>query len=175
MAEINIATLAQEQLDHLVRQLEDSALEIATLTAERDSARQQSTVNAHAQPEEPIVISSGTPTQNDNVGQRSCVASDFAAHSMPGMERNRAATGTHGPREVHRLVEFAATSGNNDIMAPMPLKPQRPPCFDPSQCGGPTVQSCVFTMNVFFDGNYIESYVAKIRYAVSVLRGLAMD
>ncbi|CAI7934441.1 unnamed protein product [Closterium sp. NIES-54] len=69
MAELNVATLTQEQLDRLVRQLEESALEIATLTAERDSARQQSTMNAPAQSEEPIIISSGTPTQNDSVGQ----------------------------------------------------------------------------------------------------------
>ncbi|CAI7816843.1 unnamed protein product, partial [Closterium sp. NIES-54] len=180
MAEINLATLTQEQLDRLVRQLEDSALEIATLTAERDSARQQSTVNAPAPThapedapalsEEPIVISSDTPTQNDSVGLRS-----GAAHSMPGMERNRAATGTHGPREVCRHVEFTTTSGNNNIMAPMPLKPQRPPCFDPSQSGGPTVQSWVFMMNIFFDTNYVESDAAKIRYAVSLLRGPAMD
>ncbi|CAI7778837.1 unnamed protein product [Closterium sp. NIES-53] len=72
-------------------------------------------------------------------------------------------------------MEFAATSGNNDIMASMPLKPQRPPCFDPSQRGGLTVQSWVFTINVFFDANYVESDAAKIRYAVSLLRGPAMD
>ncbi|CAI7870733.1 unnamed protein product [Closterium sp. NIES-53] len=155
MAENNLATLTQEQLDRLVRQLEDSALKIATLTAERDSAHQQLT--------------------KDSVGQRSGVASDGAAHSMLGMERNRAATGTQGPRKVRQHVEFAATSGNNDIMAPMPLKPQRPPCFDPSQRGGPTVQSWVFTMNVFFDANYVESDAEKICYAVSLLRGLAMD
>ncbi|CAI7914415.1 unnamed protein product, partial [Closterium sp. NIES-53] len=181
MAEINLATLKQERLDRLVRQLKDSALEIATLTAERDSARQQSTVNATtptnapAQSEEPIVISSGTPTQNDIVGQRSGVASDGAAHSMPGMERNRAPSSPRESREARRHVEFAATSGNHNIMAPMPLKPQRPPYFDPSQCGGPTVQSWVFTMNVFFDVNYIESDAAKIRYAVSLLRDPAMD
>ncbi|CAI7916023.1 unnamed protein product [Closterium sp. NIES-54] len=70
MAEINLATLTQEQLDRLVRQLEDSVLEIATLMAERDSARLQSMVNAPApthapaQSEEPIVISSGTPMSN---------------------------------------------------------------------------------------------------------------
>ncbi|CAI7886418.1 unnamed protein product [Closterium sp. NIES-54] len=46
---------------------------------------------------------------------------------MPSMKRNKAATGTQGPREVRRHVEFAATSGNNDIMALMPLKPQRSP------------------------------------------------
>ncbi|CAI7887511.1 unnamed protein product [Closterium sp. NIES-53] len=181
MAEINIATLTQEQLDHLVHQLEDSALEIATLTAKRDSARQQSTVNAPAptnapaQSEEPIVISSSIPTHNDSVGQRSSVASDGTAPSMPGMEKKRAAPSPREPREARRHVEFAATSGEHGIMAPMPLKPQCPPCFDPSQRGGPTVQSWVFTMNVFFDANYVESDAAKIRYAVSLLRGPAMD
>ncbi|CAI7759043.1 unnamed protein product [Closterium sp. NIES-53] len=181
MAELNVATLTQEQLDRLMRQLEESALEIATLTAERDSARQQSTVNAPppthtlAHSEEPIVISSGTPTENDNVGQRSGAASEGAAHLMPGMERHRTALGPREPRESHRHVEFAVTSGEYAVTAPMPLKPQRPPCFDPSQRGGPTVQSWVFMMNVFFDANYVESDVAKIRYAVLLLRGPAMD
>ncbi|CAI7886296.1 unnamed protein product [Closterium sp. NIES-54] len=164
-----------------MRQLEESALEIATLTAERDSARQQSTVNAPApthalaHSEEPIIISSGTPTQNDSVGRRSGVASEDAAQSMPGMERNRVTPRPREPREARWHVEFAATSGEYAITAPMPLKPQRPPCFDPSQRGGPTVQSWVFTMNVFFDANCVESDAAKIRYAVSLLRGPAMD
>ncbi|CAI7733061.1 unnamed protein product [Closterium sp. NIES-54] len=57
----------------------------------------------------------------------------------------------------------------------MSLKPQCPPCFDPSQRGGSTVQSWVFMMNVFFDANYVESDSANIRYAVSLLRGPAMD
>ncbi|CAI7798179.1 unnamed protein product [Closterium sp. NIES-53] len=140
MAEITLATLTQAQLDRLVRQLEDSALEITTFTAERDSARHEG-----------------------------------AAHSMPGMERNRAAPSPREPREARWHVEFAATSGEYAVTAPMPLKPQRPPCFDPSQRGDPTVQSWVFTMNVFFDANYVESDAAKIRYAVSLLRGLAMD
>ncbi|CAI7784113.1 unnamed protein product [Closterium sp. NIES-53] len=181
MAEITLATLTQAQLDRLVRQLKDSALEVAKLTAERDSARQQSTenapapTNAPAQSEEPIIISSGTPTQNDSVGQRSGVASDGVTQSMPGMERNRAVASPCEPLEARRHVELAATSGNHDIMAPMPLKPQRSPCFDPSQRGGPTVQSWVFTMNMFFDANCVESDVAKIRYAVSLLRGPAMD
>ncbi|CAI7782074.1 unnamed protein product [Closterium sp. NIES-53] len=181
MAELNVATLKQEQLDRLMHQLEESALEIATLTAECDSARQQSTVNApaptnaSAHSEEPVVISSGTPTHNDSVGQHSGAASEGAAHSMPGMERNRTTPSPREPREARRHVEFATTSGKYAIMAPMPLKPQRPPCFDPSQRGGPAVQSWVFTMNVFFDANYVESGAAKIRYAVSLLRGPAMD
>ncbi|CAI7775783.1 unnamed protein product [Closterium sp. NIES-53] len=115
------------------------------------------------------------PTPNDSVGQRSGVASEGAAHSMSGMERNRVTPSPQEPREAHRHVEFAATSGEYAIMAPMPLKSQRPPCFDLSQRGGPTVQSWIFTMNVFFDENYDESDAPKIRYAVSLLRGPAMD
>ncbi|CAI7747103.1 unnamed protein product [Closterium sp. NIES-53] len=181
MVELNVATLTHEQLDRLMRQLEESALEIATLTAERDSARQQSTVNAPApthapaHSEEPIVISSGTPTQNDSVGQCSGAASEGAAHSMPGMERNRTAPSPREPRKSYRHVEFVATSGEYAITAPMPLKPQRPPCFDPSQRGGPTIHSWVFTMNVFFDANYVKLDATKICYAASLLRGPAMD
>ncbi|CAI7857381.1 unnamed protein product [Closterium sp. NIES-54] len=175
MAELNFATLTHEQLDRLVRQLEESALEIATLTAERDSARQQSTVNAPAQSEEPIIIPSGTPTQYDSVGQRSGTASESAAHSMPRMERNRVTPSPREPRKARRHMEFAATSGEYAVTAPMPLKPQHPPCFDPSQRGGPTVQSWVFTINVFFYANYVDSDIAKIRYTVSLLRGPAMD
>ncbi|CAI7905517.1 unnamed protein product [Closterium sp. NIES-54] len=44
-----------------------------------------------------------------------------------------------------------------------------------SQRGGPTIQSWVFTMNVFFDANYVESDAAKIRYAFSLPRDPAMD
>ncbi|CAI7781718.1 unnamed protein product [Closterium sp. NIES-54] len=109
------------------------------------------------------------------MGQRSGVASEGATHSMPGMERNRAAPSPQEPREARRHVEFAATSGEYAVTAPMPLKPQRPPCFDPRQSGGPTVQLWVFTMNVFFDANYVDSDASKIRYAVSLLRGPAMD
>ncbi|CAI7735446.1 unnamed protein product, partial [Closterium sp. NIES-54] len=181
MAELNVATLTQEQLDRLMRQLKESALEIATLTAERDSTHQQSTVNAPApthapaHSEEPIVISSNTLTQHDSVGQCSGTASEGAAHLMPGMERVRAAPSPREPCESHRHWDFAASSGKYAVTAPMPLKPQRPPGFDPSQRGGLTVQSWVFTMNVFFDANYVESDAAKIRYAVSLLRGPAMD
>ncbi|CAI7884249.1 unnamed protein product [Closterium sp. NIES-54] len=61
------------------------------------------------------------------------------------------------------------------LPSPMPLKPQRPPCFDPSQRGGPTVHAWLFTLNVFFYANYVSEDTAKIRYAVLLLRGPAMD
>ncbi|CAI7825142.1 unnamed protein product [Closterium sp. NIES-54] len=183
MAEFNLSTLTQERLDQLVCQLEESTLEIATLMAERDSARQQSTANAptpapanaHAQSEGPIIISSGTPSQHDIVGQRSGAASDGAAQSMTGIERARTTSRVNVPRESRRHVGFATPAGNDDISESMPLKPQRPPCFDPSQRGGLTVQSWVFTMNVFLYANYVTSDAAKIRYAVSLLWGPAMD
>ncbi|CAI7825992.1 unnamed protein product [Closterium sp. NIES-54] len=72
-------------------------------------------------------------------------------------------------------VEYAAHQLNLWPRVSLTGLPQRPPYFDPSQRGGPTVQSWVFTMNVFFDVNYIESDAAKICYAVSLLRGPAMD
>ncbi|CAI7762843.1 unnamed protein product [Closterium sp. NIES-54] len=104
------------------------------------------------------------------------LAAPTRAEGLMGSRKNRrAAPSPREPREARRHVEFATTSGEYAVTAPMPLKPQRAPCFDPSQRGGPTVQSWVFTMNVVFDANYIESDAAKIRYAVSLLRGPTMD
>ncbi|CAI7761096.1 unnamed protein product [Closterium sp. NIES-54] len=60
-------------------------------------------------------------------------------------------------------------------LSPMPLKPQLPPCFDSIQRGGPTVQAWLFTLSVSFYANYVSEDTAKIRYAVSLLRGPAMD
>ncbi|CAI7927938.1 unnamed protein product [Closterium sp. NIES-54] len=61
------------------------------------------------------------------------------------------------------------------LPSPMPLKLQRPPCFDTSPRGGPTVQAWLFTLNAFFYANYVSEDTAKICYAVSLLRGPAMD
>ncbi|CAI7780366.1 unnamed protein product [Closterium sp. NIES-53] len=66
-------------------------------------------------------------------------------------------------------------AGESTLQSQVPLKPQRPPCIYPSQQGGPTVQAWLFTLNVFFDANYVSGDTAKIRYAVSLLRGSAMD
>ncbi|CAI7890176.1 unnamed protein product [Closterium sp. NIES-54] len=70
---------------------------------------------------------------------------------------------------------ISAPTNDSTLPSPMPLKPQRLPCFDPSQRGGPTVQAWLFTLNVFFYANYVSGDTAKIRYAVSLLRGSAMD
>ncbi|CAI7876438.1 unnamed protein product [Closterium sp. NIES-53] len=72
-------------------------------------------------------------------------------------------------------VTISMPTGKSALPSPMLLKPQRPPCFDPSQRGGPTVQAWLFTINVFFDANYVSEDTAKIRYTVSLLRGPAMD
>ncbi|CAI7793869.1 unnamed protein product [Closterium sp. NIES-54] len=162
-----------------MRQLQEPSLEIATLTAERDSALQQSSpnapTNAPAMSEEPIIISFGTPSQHDSMGERSGAISDGAAQSIPGMERAREMPGTNTPREACRHISIAAPVGSHEIGVPMPLKPHRPPSFNPSQCGGPAVQSWIFTMNVFFYAIYVTSDTTKIRYAVSLLRGPAVD
>ncbi|CAI7905872.1 unnamed protein product [Closterium sp. NIES-53] len=72
-------------------------------------------------------------------------------------------------------VTISMPTDESALPSPMPLKLQRLPCFDPSQRGGPTVQAWLFTMNVFFDANYVSKNSAKIRYAVSLLRGPTMD
>ncbi|CAI7920847.1 unnamed protein product [Closterium sp. NIES-54] len=72
-------------------------------------------------------------------------------------------------------ITISVPTGDSALPLPMPLKPQRLPCFDPSQWGGPTVHAWLFTMNVFFDANYVSKDTTKIRYAVSLLRGPAMD
>ncbi|CAI7796626.1 unnamed protein product [Closterium sp. NIES-53] len=70
---------------------------------------------------------------------------------------------------------YGVPTDESTLQSRMLLKPQRPPRFDLSQRGGPTVQVWLFTMNVFFDANYFSRDTAKIRYAVSLLRGPAMD
>ncbi|CAI7907898.1 unnamed protein product [Closterium sp. NIES-54] len=70
---------------------------------------------------------------------------------------------------------ISVPADESTLSSPMPLKPQHPPCFDPSQRGGHTVQAWLFTLNVFFYANYVSEDTAKIRYAVSMLRGPAMD
>ncbi|CAI7737176.1 unnamed protein product [Closterium sp. NIES-54] len=66
-------------------------------------------------------------------------------------------------------ITISVPTGESALPSSMPLKPQRPPFFDPSQRGGPTVQAWLFTMNVFFDANYVSEDSAKIRYAESLL------
>ncbi|CAI7839277.1 unnamed protein product, partial [Closterium sp. NIES-54] len=80
-----------------MRQLQEFVFEIANLTAEHGSARQQSTANAPAQSlaptEEPITVTSREPSASchDSVGQRSAAASDGATQTMPSVDRTREA------------------------------------------------------------------------------------
>ncbi|CAI7810198.1 unnamed protein product [Closterium sp. NIES-54] len=111
-------------------------------------------------------------SQHGSVGNPTSAASD-------GVIRNDDHNTTH-PEETNAAksqprVTISVLAGESPLPSPVPLKPQRPPCFDPSQRGGPTVQAWLFTLNVFFDANYVSEDTAKIRYAVSLLRGPAMD
>ncbi|CAI7881269.1 unnamed protein product [Closterium sp. NIES-54] len=44
-------------------------------------------------------------------------------------------------------ITISVPIGESALPSPMPLKLQRPPCFNPSQWGGPTVQEWLFTMD----------------------------
>ncbi|CAI7769709.1 unnamed protein product [Closterium sp. NIES-53] len=114
-------------------------------------------------------------SQHGSVGKPASAANDGVVrndedddHSSTHPEETNAAKSQ--PR-----VTISVPAGESTLPSPVALKPQRPPCFDSSQRGGPTVQAWLFTLNVFFDANYVSEDTAKIRYAVSLLRGPAMD
>ncbi|CAI7916823.1 unnamed protein product [Closterium sp. NIES-54] len=105
-------------------------------------------------------------SQHGSVGQPSSATSDGGARNGGGDDHGT----THpGATNAARSQPHVAISVPNDDSA-LPS-----PCFDPSQRGGPTVQAWLFTINVFFDANYVTVDAAKIRYAVPLLRGPTMD
>ncbi|CAI7856741.1 unnamed protein product [Closterium sp. NIES-54] len=172
MAEhIDVTSLTQERLNELLQQQHESFEEIAALMAERTSLQndvaraqqaQSQTQGTHGQP-------AHQASQHGSVGQPSSAASDGVARN-DGDDDN----GTTHPRATNAArsqpcVTISMPIGESALPSPMPLKPQRPPCSDPSQRGGPTIQAWLFTMNVFFDANYVSEDSAKIRYAVSLV------
>ncbi|CAI7767435.1 unnamed protein product [Closterium sp. NIES-53] len=109
-------------------------------------------------------------SQHGSVGQPSSAAHDGIARNDGDDDHGATHPGaTNAARSQPRVTIFVPT-GESMMPSPMPLKPQRLPCFDPSQQGGPTVQEWLLKMNVFFDANYVSEDSAKIRYAVSLLR-----
>ncbi|CAI7778069.1 unnamed protein product [Closterium sp. NIES-53] len=114
-------------------------------------------------------IAALTASQHGSVGQPASAASDgVVRHNGDEDLGTTHPEATNAARSQPRVTISALPS-------PMPLKPQRPPCFDPSQRGGSTVQAWLFTLNVFFYANYVSEDTTKIRYAVSLLRGPAME
>ncbi|CAI7896553.1 unnamed protein product [Closterium sp. NIES-54] len=97
-------------------------------------------------------------SQHGSVGQPASAASDgVVCHDGDDDHGTTHPEATNVARSQPRVM-ISAPTNDSALPSPMSLKPQHPPCFDPSQRGGPTVQD-----------------TAKIRYAVSLLRGPAMD
>ncbi|CAI7791682.1 unnamed protein product [Closterium sp. NIES-53] len=169
MAEhIDVTTLTQDRLNELLRQLHESSEEIAALTDERTSLQTRA---QQAQSQAPGTPGQPTPqaSQHGSVGQPASAVSDgVVRHDGDDDHGTTHPEATNVARSQPRVTISALPS-------PMPLKPQRPPCFDPSQWGGPPDQTWLFTLNVFFYANYVSDDTAKIRYAVSLLRGPIMD
>ncbi|CAI7835255.1 unnamed protein product [Closterium sp. NIES-53] len=178
MAEhIDVTSLTQERLNELLQQLRGNTEEIAALTTERTSMQndvaraqqtQSQTQGTHGQP-------ARRASQHGSVGQPSSAASDGVARNDGDNDHGATHPGATNAARSQPRVTISVPTGESALPSPMPLKPQCPPCFDPSQRGGPTVQAWLFTMNVFFDANYASEDSAKIRYAMSLLRGPAMD
>ncbi|CAI7918653.1 unnamed protein product [Closterium sp. NIES-54] len=123
----------------------------------------------------PAVVRAMVSKEHGSVGQPASVASDgVVRHDGDDEHDTTHPKATNAARSQHR-VSISAPTDDSALPSPMPLKAQRPPCFDPSQWGGPTVQAWLLTLNVFFDTNYVSEDTAKIHYAVSLLRGPAID
>ncbi|CAI7780901.1 unnamed protein product [Closterium sp. NIES-53] len=174
---IDVTTLTQDRLNELLRQLHESSEEIAALTAKRTSLQndvaraQQARSQAPGTPGQPAPQAS----QHGSVGQPASAASDGVVRHDGDDDHGTTHPEVTNVGRSQPRVTISAPTNDSALPSPMLLKPQRPPCFDPSQRGGPTVHEWLFTLNVFFYANYVSEDTAKIRYAVSLLRGPAMD
>ncbi|CAI7792897.1 unnamed protein product [Closterium sp. NIES-53] len=156
---IDATTLMQDRLNELLRQLHESFGEIAALMAKRMSLQ-----NDVARAQQALSQASGTLGQpaphashHGSVGQPASAASDgVVRHDGDDDHGTTHPEATNAARSQPR-VTISAPTNDSALPSPMPLKPQRPPCFDLSKWGGPPVQA------------------AKVRYAVPLLRGPAMD
>ncbi|CAI7858213.1 unnamed protein product [Closterium sp. NIES-53] len=110
-----------------------------------------------------------------SVGQSASTASDGVVRNNEDDDYGTTHPEATNAARSQTRVTISVPAGESTLPSPMPLKTQRPPCFDPTQRDGPTVRAWLFTLKVFFDANYVSKDTAKIRYAVSLLRGPAMD
>ncbi|CAI7754434.1 unnamed protein product [Closterium sp. NIES-54] len=178
MAEhIDVTTLTQGRLNELLRQLHESSGEIAALTAERTSLQNDVTRAHQAQSQAPGTPGQPAPqaSQHGSVGQPASAASDGVVRNDGDDDHGTTHPEATNAAKSQPRVTISVPADESILSLLMPLKQQRPPCFSPSQWGGPTIQAWLFTLNVFFDANYVSEDTAKIRYAVSLLRGPAMD
>ncbi|CAI7838648.1 unnamed protein product [Closterium sp. NIES-53] len=178
MAEhINVTALTQDCVNELLQQLRESSEEIAVLTAECTSLHNDVARAQQAQSQAPGTPGQPAPqtSQHGSVGQPASAASDGVVRNVGDDDHGTTHLEVSNAARIQPRVTISVPIGESTLPSPMPLKPQRPPCFDPSQRGGPTVQAWLFTLNVFFDAKYVLEDTVKIRYAVSLLRGPAMD
>ncbi|CAI7891383.1 unnamed protein product [Closterium sp. NIES-53] len=150
MAEhIDVTTLTQDRLNELLRQLHESSEEIAALTAERTSLQNDVARPQQAQSQAPRTPGQPAPqaSQHGSVGQPASTASDgIVRHDGDDDHSTTHPEATNAARSQPR-VTISAPTNDSALPSPMPLKPQRPPCFDPSQRSGPTVLAWLFTLN----------------------------
>ncbi|CAI7816375.1 unnamed protein product [Closterium sp. NIES-53] len=171
---LDVTNLTQDRLDELLRQLHENSEEIAALMAECTSLQNYLARAQSQAPGTPIQPAPQT-SQHGSVGQPASAASDgVVRHDGDDDHGTTHPEATNAARNQPR-VTISVPAGESALPSPMPLKPQRPPCFDPSQRRGPTVQAWLFTLNIFFDANYVSEDTTKIHCAVLLLRGPAMD
>ncbi|CAI7860521.1 unnamed protein product [Closterium sp. NIES-53] len=178
MAEhIDVTSLTLERLNELQQQLRESSEEIAALMAERTSLQNDVARAQQAHLQAPGILGQPAPqaSQYRSVGQPASTTSDGVVRNDRDDDHSTTHPEATNAAKSQPSVTIYVPAGESTLQTPMPLNPQCPPCFDLSQRGGPTIQAWLFTLNVFFDANYVSEDTTKIRYAVSLLRGPAMD
>ncbi|CAI7828152.1 unnamed protein product [Closterium sp. NIES-53] len=144
MAEhIDVTTLTRDRLNELLQQLHESSEEFAALTAERTSLQNDVARAQQAQSQAPGTL--GQPalhaSQHRSVGQPASMACNgVVRHDGDDDHDTTHPEATNTARSQPR-VTISAPTNDSALPSPMSMKPQRPPCFDPSQRGGPTVQA----------------------------------
>ncbi|CAI7801000.1 unnamed protein product [Closterium sp. NIES-53] len=122
---------------------QDCLKEIAAHTAERTSLQNDVARAQQAQSQAPGTPGQPAPqaSQHGSVGQPASAASDgVVRHDGDDDHDTTHPEATNAARSQPR-VTISAPTNDSALPSPTPLKPQRPPCFDPSQRGGPTVQA----------------------------------
>ncbi|CAI7895069.1 unnamed protein product [Closterium sp. NIES-53] len=142
MAEhIDVTTHTQDRLNELLRQLYECSEEIAALKVERTSLHNDIARAQQAQSQEPGTPGQPVPqiSQHRSVRQPAIAGSDGVVRNDGDDDHGTAHSEATNAARSQPSVTISVPAGESTLPSPMPLKLQRPPCFDPSQRGGPTV------------------------------------
>ncbi|CAI7793976.1 unnamed protein product [Closterium sp. NIES-54] len=140
---IDVTTLTQDRLNELLQKLRESSEEIAAPTAKRTSLQNDVPRAQQAHSQAPGTPGQFAPhaSQHESVGQPASTASDGVVRNDRDDDHGTTHPEVTNAARSQPCVTISVPARESTLQSPMPLKPHRPPCFDPSQRGGATVQA----------------------------------